>query len=193
MRRKSWIGVCTLGVALLVVLAYRSGTGRAQELVTPLASSQPGPNRNETSPPQARPLGLPVPGDLLNQPGVLRASGGPYLSQTSVKAAATRSLGCEDAPGPQANVAEGRCDSVSATAPMSYGVAAAQYPDWGTPGGLAPDREVFLVTVRGHFRFQPKSMHSSVANGVWVTHFNSFIDATTGTVLGAGTQGTPLT
>jgi hypothetical protein len=62
---------------------------------------------------------------------------------------------------------------------------------WGPVQSWTAEREVFLVTVKGRIRFQPKSV-SLDANNLFVDHMNFQFDATTGDIRGLGTLGTPL-
>jgi hypothetical protein len=138
------------------------------------------------------PVSPPSPESSSSQPGMLTASGGPYLALATIKAQAATSLGCATTPGSQVDVVGGICDSVSATPILNHAEAMKFHSDWGTPGGVGPTREVYLVTVHGHIKFFPKTVEVNAANGVWVDHFNIEIDATTGSVLGQGTLGSPL-
>lgn len=135
---------------------------------------------------------LPAGALLDDQPGVRRRTGGPYAAIEGVKAQVGTSLGCATTPGIQANTIDGRCESIVTTSVMTYSDAMKAHPDWGTPGGIGPDREVYFVTMRGRFKFFPRSMRADAKDGIWTEYFNFEIDATTGDLLGRGTQGSPL-
>lgn len=129
---------------------------------------------------------LPFPYENDAVAGVVRRSGGPYVSpeqvRISVSESSNRGIGAFKCP-------DGTCRIIS-TFFERYDSAQAAHPDWQVANGAASDREVYLVSVLGKITFTPKAAGSGV---VEADHWNVTIDATSGALLGGGTAGTPLT
>lgn len=190
MTRTRQIGPGALALVItLAGAACGAGTGAAGGAPTAegsSASSQVASAPTAASTPQSS--APPFPYDNDTAPGVLHHTGGPYQSQSQVQDALLATLGCTLG-GPQSGFPGTACSSVTVRFYSKFDQAYIANPSWSLISAWASDREVYFVSVRGHIQF---SAHDPVGTPIVSDHYNAEIDATTGQILGAGTQGVPV-
>ncbi len=135
--------------------------------------------------------GIPFPTQFDSQPGMRRRSGGPYVSAADVRQKASTFLKCGSVSPLR------RCDAVVVKFYDRFEDAANAHIKTGNfASGLASDREVYLVSVKGSldmtgtFRGASASVNSEPP--FVVDHWNYQVDATTGDFVGGGTSGDVL-
>lgn len=126
---------------------------------------------------------LPFPKSLDSQPGMRHRTGGPYRTAAEVRQTVATRLGC-GTPGRH-------CDAILVKFFSRYEDATEAYDQNGAfASGLASDREVFLVTVKGRLDHLVRGGLSAAS--LVVDHWNLTVDATTGEVASGGTNGEQL-
>lgn len=117
-------------------------------------------------------------------------SDGPYVSVADVHDKVAQALDCGSTRGLR------RCDEIIVKFFSGYADATAAHPTGGAfASGLASDREVYLVTVKGQIDMTG-SFTGAFANveeySMIVDHWNYTVDAATGNFMSGGTAGDVL-
>lgn len=157
------------------------------ELQPPFLPDTPGPERQFKLTPEG---GIPFPKDLDSQPGLRHRSGGPYVSADYVRKKASDLLEC----GSRDPLRQ--CDQVVVKFfPRYQDAAEAHLKSGAFASGLASDREVYLVSVKGKLDMPRRSMQAQLRHNPMtfvVDHWNYQVDAATGDFMAGGTAGDVL-
>lgn len=199
--RSRWffLAVGGLVIAALAATAAAAGTsGTSPPSAKPAlnrAAEQPPflPTGSSTNDPAVKLTpqgGIPFPKSLDNQPGMRHHSGGPYIGDQVVRQKASELLNC----GSKEPIRS--CDSIVVQFFPRYEDATNAHLKNGIfASGLASDREVYLVSVKGALDMAGAfrgAITSKDRGPMVVDHWNYQVDATTGDFISGGTAGEVL-